>query len=670
MDSIPLTESKKFYSIFKGRNDRVTLYNANTCKMISIEIKRGEFEITDRIKSHLGGNSRMAIHNHLADNTCTWANVIFNESTRTPTAKDSLRFIKELSKLGLTFVQREKTKIKGENYACWLFFETPISARKVRWFLNLVLKRLNITEAEILPAEDMLTSGSYGSFAWLPYFGGTDKWIESNGDTRVDLGAKMGYTIFIDEEGVPLKNPLANIRKYSEDDFDNAIMLLVDFLPDEEVEGGTKIMDAHFKKLFSKSVAFKEIEEEIKEKKSLKDEAIDLLANICRSFDRGDYFHKLMSRLDSYNHDLFEKKLNSAPATSPFPTYTQLEAIGYGKKETNKFPSRPPYIDRYGKIEEDKNKPQDQWRELSPVTWVFQGIKERLSEEADAETAIIDIEIVDQEEFLTAYEKSLTADRNRLIEKRKICSGLDSGFSSLNQHLNGFKEDTLTIISGATGSGKTALASQILENAIAIDKASGCYITYGESQALLTAKMLSRTTGIDYRKIFRGALTEDEFSRVKMIMKKYKEELGKRLWIIEGNDGMNISKVKAIIDALPIKILCIDNLQNIPFASKVQTNNIDTRFEHLARQLKTLARYKKIAVIATYTTRDAEYNTPELINREFDLLADCDAWLHLEEKGDSGQGVKEYALMIKKNKQGEKNVAIKMGMQHAFQKFI
>ena len=112
MDSAgQMIDSRKFYTIFKGRIDRATLYNVNTCKVISLEIKKGDWEIIERVKAHLGGQSRIALHYHLNDNTCTWANVTFNESTKTPTAKESSLFARECSKLGLTEVKREKTKI-------------------------------------------------------------------------------------------------------------------------------------------------------------------------------------------------------------------------------------------------------------------------------------------------------------------------------------------------------------------------------------------------------------------------------------------------------------------------------------------------------------------------------------------------------------------------------
>ncbi len=673
MDSTgQMIDSRKFYSIFKGRTDRVALYNANTCKVISLEVKKGEWEITERIKSHLGGQARLGMHNHLSDNTCTWANIIFDESTQTPTARESTMFARECSKLGLTNVKREKTKVKGENYACWMFFDKPISAKKIRHLINLIFKKLDITKAEILPKEDLLTSGSSGGYAWLPYFGGTDKWIEGNGETRMDMGAKLGHTIFLDNEGNQLKDPFGKIHKYTENEIDNAILYLTEYIPSESSpEEGTKILDAHLKKMSDKCCAVRGMLNEIKETKGLKEEAVNALGLILKAFGREDYFHKIMSGTAGYDKELYDKKLASLSGTAFLPCSTFRE-MGYCNQEADCFAKRAPLIERYGKIEEDKHCPPEQWREFSPALWAFQGIKERMSEEADVETALIDVDVIDQGEYFETFKKELMSKRSRLIEKRKQCSGFDTGFNSLNQLIDGLCADSLTIVSAAQGSGKTAFCTQIMEYASQNEKAAGAYITYGESQHNLTAKMIARSSGIDYRKVLRGALADEELNRVTQALKTLKTNNGKYIYVVEGNDSMTIKKIKTIIDALPIQLLIVDTLQMVPFFSQNNIHDLSSRLEQVVRQLKTLARYKKIPVIAVYSSRDKDMNIADLIAQESMLMAACDSWVHLEEKGvmDGAQGIKEYGMLIRKNRNGEKNILVKIGYQSAYQKFV
>lgn len=673
MDSAgQIIDSRKFYTIFKGRTDRVTLYNVNTCKIISLEVKKGDWEITERVKAHLGGQARIALHNHLADNTCTWANVVFNESSKTPTAKESLLFARECSKLGLTEVKRERTKTKGENFACWLFFDKPISAKKIRLLISLIFKRLDITKAEIMPTEDLLTQGSYGGYAWLPYFGGTDKWIEGNGETRTDLGAKLGHTIFLDYDGNALKDPFGKMHRYTEHEIDNAILYLTEYIPAEpSPEDGTRILDSHIKKMSDKCLAIRAMLEEIKDTKSLKEDAVDALAIILSAFGREDYFHKILSTTSTYNKAIYDKKIASL-AGKPFPLCSSLREMGYCKKDPECFSPKPPLIERYGKLEEDKHCPPEQWREFSPAVWAFQAIKERLSEEADTETVLIDIDAISQNEYFDTFQKQITEKRTRLIEQRKPCSGYDTGFNSLNQLLDGLKEDTLTIVSAGSGNGKTAFVSQLMDYVTQNEKVGCAYITYGESQHNLTSKIVSRLSGIDYRKILKGALSEEELNKLSQVLKSSKGSNGKLTYIIEGNDSVTVKKIGNIIDALNVGMLIVDSINMLPFFSQNNLSDASSRFEQIARQLKTLARYKKIPVIATYTSRDKDTNTSELISQEALILAACDSWIYLEDKGmaDPAQGIRDCSMLIRKNRNGDKNILVRIGYQTALQKFI
>lgn len=671
MDALQV-DPRKFYSIFKGRTDRVAIYNAPNCKIISLEVKKGDWEIAERIKAHLGGQARLGIHNQLADNSCTWAYVIFDESSQTPTARESALFVRECAKLGLTEVKRERTKTKGENYACWLFFEKPIQAKKIRHFLNLLLKKLNIQKAEIIPSEDMLSAGSYGSYAWLPYFGGSDKWLDAEGNSRMDMGVKMGHTIFIDGEGAPLREPLKKIRQYSENEIDNAILYLSEYIPGEPSDEGLRISDAHIKRLAEKCQGFRAIFDEIKEKKTISEANLKLAAGLFKAFDREDYLYKLLSKTDNYDKAYYEKKIDEVSGT-PFLPCGDFKAAGLCAADKICFDKRPPLVERYGKYEEAKNAPEDAWRAPSPALWIFQGIRERMAEEEDAETVIIDLDIISQEEYLSLFEKELLESRSRLIKQKRSYDGYDTGFQSLNQLLGGLKPDTVTVIAGPQGSYKTALSTQIATNAAALDQIRCCYITFSESQRLLTAKMLARASGIDYRKIARSTLTDEEIQRLRAASQKAAELYGSKLFVVEGNDGTGIRKIKTILDSLTPNLLVVDTLQQLPFVSKTQIVDIPSRLEQNLRQLKTLARYSRIPVIALYTTRERDVNAGELQYAESLVLSASDSYMHLEERPASTTAAspaqKVYGLIIRKNKSGDKNILIKLGLDTALQKF-
>ena len=664
--------SKNFYSIFKGRTDRVAIYNQPTSKVISIEVKKGDFEITSRAEAHLKGQVRLALYNHLSDNTCTWANVIFDESTKTPTSRNSLLFAQDCAILGLTDVKREKTKTKGENYSCWMFFDKPISAKKIRYLIGLIFKRLDIKQAEILPADDMLTTGSQGNYTWLPYFGGTDKWIDPSGSQRFDFGVKQGFTVFLNDNGEPLKAPWARIHKYTEEEIDNAILYIDEYIPSDPTPNeGIAVKDSHIKKILEKCDAVKNILAEIKKTNTLNDKIVELLGPMFVTWNRTDYFHKLISKTKGYDKAFIDKKLASLPVGMPFTPCSAFKQAGYcpaDKKEC--FTPKPPIVERYGKLEEDTTADKEKYRQFSPAVWAFQAIRERIAEEQDAETAVIDLDTVDFSDQLTIFEQELAEQRNLMIKNRRPCSGLSTGLTCLNRDLDGLRPDFLTIVAGVQGCGKHTICSQAMEHCAA-EKKTAIYITYGDTKSTAASKMLARCSGIDYRKIIRGTLSDEEMARIADTSKKLKDTYGPYMYFIEGNDSMGIKKIRTILDSMEAHLLIIDSLNMIPFISKNQLTDIPSRIEQNVRQLKTLARYKKIPILATFSTRDKDSNISELVYIESLVMQTCDNWIQLEEgKPIEQQQAKEYIMYVRKNRAGDKNLAYRLAYQPFIQRFV
>ncbi|MCQ2735981.1 MAG: hypothetical protein MJ234_02030 [bacterium] len=660
---------KNFYTYFKGRTDRVAVYNPATTKVVSLEIKKGDWEIMERVKAHLAGQSRLAIYNHLSDNTCTWAKVSFEEATKVPTAKHSLAFVKDCHTIGLTGVKREKMKEKGENYACWFFFEKPVSAKKIKHLIGLLFKRLDITKADVLPTEDMLTAGSFGIYSWLPYFGGSDKWLDQSGNVRMDLGVKMGHTVFLDENGEAEKAPFAKIRRLSEEDIDNAILYLTEYIPQDPTPASpVKILDVHIKKIMEKCEAMKNIASELKEKQILTDSIIGLLAPIFSAWGRLDYFHEMVSKTKGYDKAYVDKKIASLPASSFSPCAAFREA-GLCPEGKECFQPKPPIIERYGRLEDDMKAPKDKWRRFSPAVWAFQGIRERLEDEASAETAIIDIDASDLSDSLKAFGADLLSKREFLMKTRRSYSGISTGFQCLNQSIDGLRPDTVTIVSGIHGIGKGTFCSQIAETC-ASEKLDCAFVTFGETKNDAIARLISRNSGIDYRRILRGMLSDQEMAKVQETYARIEQTFGPYLYFMEGNDATGIRKMKTLIDALPIKLLVINSLNFVPFISRQQITDIPARFDQNMRQLKTLARYKQIPILVSYTTRDKDSNVSDFVYSETLVMQACDNWIHLEEGKAADAQSKEYHMLIRKNRSGDKNVVYKLAYQAGVQRFV
>jgi replicative DNA helicase len=673
MDSVSsLIDPRKIYNMFRGRMDRVAVYGGG--RVVSMQIKRGEWEIIERIKAHLAGQSRLGIYNHLQENQCLWAAVIFEESTGNPTARDSLFLQMEAAKLGLRGVKRERTKVKGENYQDWFFFEKPLSTKKVKHLLNLIIRKLGITKVEILPSEDELTTGAVGNFAWLPFFGGIDKWLTGEGEARVDLGVKQGATLFLDDEGAPEKDPMSFVYRLTEEDVDNAITYLHDYIPAEpSPDEGIRIQDSHLRKLAEKCEAFKGMQIEIMDKRILGEDGINYLGVMMSSFNRTDYYHKILSKTAEYEKTFYDKKLQSLSGCA-FPTCISFKTAGYCPQDKVCFEKRPPIIEKFGKFEEDKNKPPEVWREPSPALWIFQSIKERMGEEEDTETVVIDADIRSQEEFVADLEKEILEKRMRLIKSKRNFSGLDTGFTLFNQVLDGLRPDSLIVLAGPSGIGKTAFCSQVAEQAASVEDTHCCYISYGESKSSISIKTLARLTGMDYRKIGRSLLSDEELQKIKQAHEKIKSTFGKTLYIVEGNDSLGIKKLREIMDFMNCRLIVIDSLQTMPFISKnVQSIDTISRIEQIMLQLKTLSRYKRIPIIATHTPQDKEATQGPHLSLDALVMNLSDVFIQMSEKmsstGETGSGVKEINFHVKKNRGGDKNIVLKFSLQPLLQKF-
>lgn len=662
-----LFDPRRFYTVFRGRVDRVAIYSSN--RMVSMQIKRGEWEIIERVKAHLAGQSRLGVYNHTPENTCLWAVVIFDERTGQPTARDSVFFVEQAGKIGLCEVKRERTKVKGENYQCWLFFEKPTSTKKVRYLLNLLLKKLGIAKVEVIPSEDELTTGSTGNSVFLPYFSGIDKWVTGEGETRTDLGVKQNHTIFLDNEGNPLKNPLEKVHRYTEEEIDNAILYLHEYIPLEpSPEEGIRVQDSHIRKVAEKCDAFKAMTNEIRDKRMLRPEGVTFLGTILKYFDRADYFHRLMIKTMDYDKPLYDKQLDAITGPA-FPTCVAFKEAGYCPKDKLCFEKRAPFIDRFGKFEEDRNKPKEVWREPSPALWIFQSIKERMGAEEETETAVIDLDVRNYEDYLLEMHEELLKKRTAVLNSKRNFSGFDTGFTSLNQVLDGLKPDTLITIAGPTASGKTVFSSQLMEQLAHLESKNCCFVTYGEQRVSMTVKTLSRMSGVDYRKIERGLLSDEEVQKIKQANETIRQTFGKYIFIVEGNDAVGVKKLKEIIDFASPKFFIIDSLESFPFVAKQRPPDTMARVEQVMNQLKTLSRYQKIPILLLHTLPDKENADTQALDSL--ILNMSDVYVQLIEKTpDTGFNPKEIHLHIKKNRGGEKNIALKFAFHPLQQKFV
>lgn len=195
-----------FWALFKGREDVHGSYRSSDEETKGFQVKKA---ITKReIEMHLFGQVPLGVYPLLNDNTTNWICVDFDD----PDFNPILDFYTRCKHYGI-IPAIEVSKNKG--YHAWIFFPSPIQARKARLVVHYILKEVELSKVEIFPKQDELSDGApYGNFVNLPLFAPL---------------VKEGKTVFInmdDEEYKPYLDQftfLKTINKVTEQRIDEII---------------------------------------------------------------------------------------------------------------------------------------------------------------------------------------------------------------------------------------------------------------------------------------------------------------------------------------------------------------------------------------------------------------------------------------------------------------
>jgi archaellum biogenesis ATPase FlaH len=193
-------------------------------KIISVQTANGDQ--SEFLAEHLRGEKRIGIYPHLSNDVCRIAVLDFdnhNGDDGHGKLNESLSHSLQtaLSRLGF-IVFRESSKTPG-GFHLWLCFDKSVSVKKVRRFLQAILKNYeqdtgeSMESIEIFPKADNI-NGGLGNAVFLPYFPPDEK------DER---------TVFIDREGARIS---PTITYNSENTLNAALQRIEEETPREATE--------------------------------------------------------------------------------------------------------------------------------------------------------------------------------------------------------------------------------------------------------------------------------------------------------------------------------------------------------------------------------------------------------------------------------------------------
>lgn len=604
---------RPFIKLFKARIDRVMLFSRG--KEISQQIKRGEFELITRAEAHLNGSARMGFYNMLDDMTVPWAQVIFSHDGPSKNiARDSVMLQKELIKLGINGVRRETGMFQEEVYKVWLFFEPSISAKKLRYFLFLLYEKLGFSpEIPIIPTTDTLSPGDLGHPVWLPYFSGIDKWMDKEGNPYDGLGVKQDKTVFVDYDGKAFEINMLTVPRNSERDIDQAIVALNANLKNKYLPGVGLIANADTaRQMLHGCKAMKAIVDQIESTGAVSEDGLVRLATLLRGLGQEDMLQDYFSKVTLYEEKKFEKVLERYEGII-FPDCLSMKQLDFCPPGQACFPKTAPLTERLGFWREAKN--DEKTLEPTMAGWFYKAVNEYVPPEPGEEGGegfgddipyldapsmgggravprVVKIEVENISSYLDSYEQEL----DKLQSARKEISGLNSGFDGLNDALDGLNPGTLILLGGEPGAGKSTLAKQILDQVVDKESTLCLYVSYDLSTAELHRKSLCRLTGISYKQIKRGELTEPEWAKVRKVSKYIKDKFGQSVYILEAGDEVNTDGLAQAIDKSGASFTVVDYLQAMPNPARNAADPAQAHLMNLAA-LKRLARSKGIPIL-------------------------------------------------------------------------
>lgn len=169
-------------------------------------------------------------------------------------------------------------------------------------------------------------------------------------------------------------------------------------------------------------------------------------------------------------------------------------------------------------------------------------------------------------------------------------TGFKFGINFLDDVIGGLFKGELTTIAARSGVGKTALALQIMLNAIN-QKKKVLFISREMSNVQIFMRNITKKTGIDMKKLKYKSLEPDDWEKILSTMEMFNKD--NLLYI---NDKIStISEIKCRIRQLKPDLVIVDYIQLLSVESNMQ--NREREVASLSRELKNITLDFEIPII-------------------------------------------------------------------------
>lgn len=296
-----------------------------------------------------------------------------------------------------------------------------------------------------------------------------------------------------------------------------------------------------------------------------------------------------------------------------------------------------------------------------------------------AEKALFDLAYYGKKETFAPIKeviKETIKHLETLYQRGDLITGIPTGFYELDRLTAGLQRGDLIILAARPGMGKTALALNIVCNAVKQTKLGAAIFSLEMSKEQLVSRMICAEGKVNFQKFRTGQLEPQEWQRVI----SGASILSELPIFIDDTTGINILEVKAkarkVMKEMPLGLVVIDYLQLMKSLERKERR--EQEISEISAGLKALAKELNVPLLAlSQLNRKVEERPdkrPQLADlRESGALeqdADVILFIYRDEvynKETPEKGIAE--IIIGKQRNGPSGVTIKLAYLSQFTSF-
>jgi len=197
-------------------------------------------------------------------------------------------------------------------------------------------------------------------------------------------------------------------------------------------------------------------------------------------------------------------------------------------------------------------------------------------------------------------------------QKKRLLTGLETGFYKLDEMTSGIQNGDLVIIAGRPSMGKTAFALNLAVNVAVRNQVPVAFFSLEMSKELLIQRLICSEARIPLRALRAGALTTDAWRRISAVCGLFYEIE----FLIDDSPRLSVldirAKARRLKSQVPLGMIVIDYLQLIEGVKESRSAARQEIISEISRSLKALAKELNIPVVClSQLSRSPERRDPK-----------------------------------------------------------